>query len=334
MRAQDEAPLAAGEPVFLRHPEINDSVGNPVLCLAFLGDGARLATGATSGVLVWDAAGGELRQTLEVDERAVDSLALDPRSERLLAGGAAGVIRIFDAKTLAPIRTLGPAPGAVRALSISPDGKLLATVSPNAQPRDDSRPFGIQLWDLSTGEQLRTIPHPPSAFGATSLTFLPGGKQLLTAQDRALRVFDVESGKELQTVDQLDLPRTLDSIALSGDGRRLVTGAFEPKVRLWDTQTWKQTRAWEAHIEQPPPEQGVSSVAFSPNGRYVLSGGMDGMVCVWDATSGHRLLTLDGGIEAPRRGWITGLAVTPDNRRLAATHYGGMATIWPLSAAK
>jgi WD40 repeat protein len=105
---------------------------------------------------------------------------------------------------------------------------------------------------------------------------------------------------------------------------------FEPRIRLWETQAFRETLAWEAHHKEPPPRRGVASVSFSPDGRYVLSGGMDGMACVWDAASGRRLLELDARGEASGR-WITGVAMTADNRLLAAAHYGGTATIWPIT---
>jgi WD40 repeat protein len=332
-RADGEVQLVAGEPTVLKHPHINKSIGNPVHCLTFANGGASLATGAASGVLVWDVGSGELRHTLDVDERAVDALTLDPRGTLLVAGGASGIITVWDARTFKPLRTLGKTPGAVRGLSISPDGTLLASTSPNGQPAKADQQFGIMLWDLATGQQLRTIPHAPPAFGTTVLAFLPDGKQLVTAQDRTLRVIDVQKGEEIKAIELPDLPRTLGSIALRGDGRRLLTGAFEPQLRLWDTQSWKQVLAWDAHDREPPPRRGVASVSFSPDGRYVLSGGMDGMVCVWEATSGRRLLELDArGDESGR--WITGVVMTPDSGLLAASHYGGTATIWRITEKK
>ncbi len=332
-RADGEMQLIAGEPTVLKHPQIDKSVGNPVHCLTFINGGASLATGATSGILIWDVGSGELRQTLDVDERAVDALTLNPSGTLLVAGGAAGVIKVWDARTLKPLQTLGTTAGAVRGLSISADGKLLASASPNGHLGKADQEFGIVLWDLATGRQLRTIPHAPPSFGTTALAFMPDGKRLVSAQDRTFRVFDVEKGEELKTIDLADLPRSLGCIALRGDGRRLVTGAFEPKLRLWDTQNWTQVLAWDAHDQEPPPRSGVGTVSFSPDGKYVLSGGMDGMVCVWEAATGRLLLQLDGRGDASGR-WITGVAMTPDNGLLAAAHYGGTATIWRITEKK
>jgi WD40 repeat protein len=210
----------------LKHPPINDSIGNPVLCLAFFDDGASVATGATSGVLVWDARSGELRHTLDLDERAVDSLAVDSRGALLVAGGASGIIKVWDARTFKPIHSMGPTPGAVRGLSISPDGQTLASASPNGQLGHADRQFAIMLWDLEKGRPLRTIPHPPSEFGMTALTFTPDGKQIISAQDRAFRAIDVEGGEIRKVIEKPDLPRSIGSISLRSDGRRQVTGVF------------------------------------------------------------------------------------------------------------
>jgi WD40 repeat protein len=332
-RADSEIELTAGEPTVLKHPEINKSIGNPVYCLTFVDDGASLATGAASGVLVWDVKTGELRQTLDVDERGVDALTLDPRGKLLVAGGATGTVKVFDAQTFKPLHILGPTSGAVRALAVSPDGQLLASASPNGQLGKADEQFGILLWDLTTGKLLRTVPHPPPSFGTTALAFMPDGKRLVSAQDRIFRVIEVEQRQETKVVELPDLVRSLGSIALSKDGGRLLAGAFEPKLRIWDTRSWTQTLAWDAHDAEPPPRRGVSAASFSPDGRFVLSGGMDGMVCVWDATSGRRLLQLDGrGDESSR--WITGVVMTPDGGVLAAAHYGGTATMWRISESR
>jgi WD40 repeat protein len=326
-RAEPEVQLVVSAPAILSHPQINDSIGNPVHCLVFTNGGAALATGATSGLFIWDVATAKVRHTLPVDNRGVDSLALDPRGAFLVAGGATGTIKIWDTRTWKEIRSLGPTAGAVRGLAISPDGKVLASVSPDGQKGEKDTEFGIILWDLATGQKLRTLPQPPSILGTTALSFLPDGKRLLAGQDRTVRVWDVTTAAEGKKNELRGLVRSLGSMALHPDGRRLATGVFEPRIRIWNTETWDQVLAWEAHDEQPPPRRGVVCVGYSPDGKLILSGGMDGMVCVWEASSGRRLLQLDAGGESAR-GWVTGVAMTADGGTLAASQFDGTATIW------
>ncbi len=328
-RAAAEVQLGAGEPLVLVHPKINKSVGNPVLCLTFIDGGKRLATGATSGVLIWDVETGKLLQTLEVDERAVDSIALSPQGKLLVAGGATGVIKVFDAQTYKLLNTLGPTPGAVQALSISSDGKLLASASPNGQLGKRDEEFGIFLWDLTTGKQVRKVEHEPPGFGITGLAFLPSGKQIISVQDRRFRKIELPSGQAIQVTEQPDLTRSLGTLAVQANGQRLVTGAYEAKIRVWDVGEFKQLQSWDAHAQQPPPYQGVACINYSPDDRFILSGGMDSMACVWEAATGRKLLELNARGEVSAR-WVSGIVISPDGQHLAAAQYGGSATIWTL----
>lgn len=329
-QADAEVQLTASAPTVLNHPPISKNIDNAVHSLVFARDGTWLATGATSGVFIWDVANGKVRQTLPADERGVDTLALEPRGTFLVSGGASGGIKVWDTRTWKEIRSLGPTARAVRGLSISPDGKLLASASPDGQKGEKDQGFGIILWDLTTGQKLRTLPQPSPALGATALAFLPDGRKLLAGQDRTFRVWDVEKSEETKAVELGGVVRSLGSMALRGDGRRLATGVFEPKIRVWDTESWKQVLAWDAHDQEQPPRRGVVCVAYSPDGKFVLSGGMDGMVCVWDASSGRRLLQLDAGGESSR-GWVTGVAMTADGGTLAASQFDGVATIWRIT---
>lgn len=321
-----EVQLVASEPIVLRHPAINDSAGNPVHCLRFTERDASLATGAASGVFVWDVAKGELRHSLKVDERGVDCLAVEPGGAFLVAGGATGVIKIWDTRTWKEVRSLGPTPAAVRALAVSPDGKLLASASPDGQKGEKDPDFGVVLWELATGNKLRTLPLPPPALGTTALAFSRDGKTVIAAQDRTVRVLDVQSGEVSRTAPLRGVVRSLGSMALRPDGLRLATGIFEPRIRIWNTESWEQALAWDAHEQEKPPRQGVVTVGYSPDGQYVLSGGMDGMVCVWQSSSGRRLLQLDARHQSS--GWVTGVAMSSDGGMLAAAHTGGTATIW------
>jgi WD40 repeat protein len=326
--AEADVRLIAGEPLVLVHPPINKSIGNAVHCLALSPDGSTLVTGADAGVYVWNTADGKRRLSLQSDGRGVDSLSIDPRGEILVAGGASGVIQIWDARTFKPLRTLKPEAGAIRGLAISADGRRLAAAGPDGGLGAADKRFGILLWDATTGVELPAVAHPSPAFGTTALAFLPDGRRLVTAQDRTLRFIAVDDPSDVRKVDLPELPQTLGSIAVAGD--RLVTGAYEPKLRLFDAGNGKPLRDWAAHDREPPPRRGVSAVGMSQDGRYVASGGMDGLVSVWEAATGRRLLELDGRGEASGR-WVTGVGFSADGRLLAASHFGGTAALWRIT---
>jgi len=65
------------------------------------------------------------------------------------------------------------------------------------------------------------------------------------------------------------------ALALSPDGRRLLTGHQDRMVRLWDVATGKELQRFEGHTGA------VQCVAFSTDGGRAVSGGSDNTVRVW-----------------------------------------------------
>ena len=59
----------------------------------------------------------------------------------------------------------------------------------------------------------------------------------------------------------------VNSVAISHDGTRLVSGSSDHTLKLWDVASGELIRTFEGHAS------GVSSVAFSPDGIRLLSGG-------------------------------------------------------------
>lgn len=113
----------------------------------------------------------------------------------------------------------------------------------------------------------------------------------------------------------------VQSVAFSPDGRQMVSGSNDTKVRIWNVFTGKYVEL-EGHGGE------VWSVAYSPTSDWIASSGIDGNILLWDAAAKEpvALPLLD------QDAWITSLAFSPDGRRLAAGDLDGTLRVWDVPA--
>jgi WD40 repeat protein len=78
------------------------------------------------------------------------------------------------------------------------------------------------------------------------------------------------------------------SVAITPDGRRIVSGSDDETVRVWDTSSGAQLAVLRGH------EGRVECVAVTPDGGRIVSGSRDKTVRVWDANSGTEVAALCG----------------------------------------
>jgi WD40 repeat protein len=109
---------------------------------------------------------------------------------------------------------------------------------------------------------------------------LPGEQQIITCSlDGSLRVWNLQTGKQIGN-DWRDGESDVNTIALSLDGKKVVSGSDDAAVRLWDVDTGKVIAKWTGHNNQ------VLHICWSRDGRQVVSGGNGGTARVWDVESG------------------------------------------------
>jgi WD40 repeat protein len=76
----------------------------------------------------------------------------------------------------------------------------------------------------------------------------------------------------------------VNTIGLSPDGKKVVSGGDDAAVRLWDIDTGKVIAKWMGHSD------GVWSVCWSRDCQRVVSGSVDRNARVWDVESGKTIL--------------------------------------------
>ena len=211
----------------------------------------------------------------------------------------------------------------VESITLSPDGKLLASASMGR----------VVVLKASNGEVITKIDRLKA-----HVAFGPKGK-LLAATNRSslgVGVWDVASGKMKHAFKASVHPyKKANGVAISPDGKRLAFGAFD-RLRVWSLENGEEQLAIDGH----EINSRLMAVAFSPDGTKIASATAGGYysdggptrwapneVKVWDAKSGKELASLRGG------GY--GLAFSPDGTMIAsASRKDSAVTVWQVATGK
>jgi RNA polymerase sigma factor (sigma-70 family) len=151
----------------------------------------------------WDVATGKQVHRL-TGAQGIFSLCLSPDGKTLAAGGAGGMIDLWDLTTNRPVHQFGGHQGRAFTAVFSPDGKIVASGG------DDQV---IRLWEVGTWRECGQLTGHQGPI--CSLAFSGGGKMLASCSfDETVRIWDLGTGKEARAFAG-ELPH---SVALSPDG--------------------------------------------------------------------------------------------------------------------
>jgi len=264
--------------------------------IVFSPDGKKVATSSQdSTARVWDAETGKELRKFDASSLFV-SFSPDGKKISVSTG-------IFDVESGKELQRL------VHIAAISSDWKKYVSF--------DKDRLG-HIYDLESGKELHTFGEQKYSLDCLPI-FSPDSKIIVVCgydgtnhpthiKDtrtpmRDIRIFDVESGKELHRIE--GFTGIIRHVAFSPDGKKIAIGGPFSSVRIFDVTLGK-----ELHYSGGFNNNGVSSVVFSPDGKKIVT--VSSSVQLWDAESGKELQNLSEII--PTR--TKSVSFSPDGKKV------------------
>ena len=114
----------------------------------------------------------------------------------------------------------------------------------------------------------------------------------------------------------------LNAVAISPDGKYILTGSGDNTAKLWDL-SGREITTYVGH------KFAVNAVAFSPDGESVLTGSSDGKAMLWPLAGGKAKKTYSG-----HTGYVTSVAFSPDGNSILTGSLDNTARLWSTSSGK
>lgn len=283
--------------------------------LAFSPVSNAVAVASRQRVILFDTETG--RQTGEFlgHRGEINRIQFSADGERLISASSDNTARVWSVKTGAELRRVRTPGSPIGDVSISADGRKLATV-------DTFLTNCVKIWDIETEMQLRSL--PKTNWTGQWCRFASNGDLLVVGSDRSVVLWNTETAEQMRTFNGVTGPATMISDLWMPNENTVGAIGSDGKVYLWNFETAALTLVvpgthvvaaagvpndfltvtsamdWNVRIRQLPGGDAIrtlkghttsvlSGVAFSPDGTYVLSGGSEEASRLWNRETGQQV---------------------------------------------
>lgn len=315
----------------------------PIFDVSFSKDGTWVLSSGHGGAQIWNVNDSDVRFILPSSPGNGFYAASFAGDDVVLA--ESGKVQFWNWRAQERFASLEADAGVTNALSISPDGRYLASGGSDKVVKiwdlrsrrllralsgasDSIRCVGwspdgktlvgggsdgaLRFWDAADGRSLASFRTSSAVFRCM---FDSQGRQVLTSgSDRTVRLWDVRAVRPLLAIDRRDT--STNNAAFSPDGKRLALSGIDGAARVFSLEDG----AVLAEVRHPAS---VNTVKFSPDGMSIVTAGEDMTAMVWDVRTGRIRKQLQ-----IHPHWVTSARFSPDGRAILTTTQGGAARIW------
>ena len=264
------------------------------------------SVGLDRKIRLWDRRTGQIIRIFRGHKAGVTELKFHPGGKWLASSSKDRTVRLWDVRTGLTTKVLTDQRILFRTLTFHTTKPWLAATG-NHSP--------IVIWNWQTGARVKELMPPKGE--SSSLAFHPSKSWLISNKTEDIHLWDVETGKLLQTFQ--GHKKSISSIGWSRDGSFIYSGGEDGTIYRWSPETgkgkrqiqlpsriydvdlhpsklhflaacergtlhiWKEGQKTSKVIQAYPRSTGSS--VFSPDGGMFATSGNDGSIRLWDAVT-------------------------------------------------
>lgn len=296
------------------------TVPKAIHALAYSEQTKLLASGQYGRIELTNVAIPETTRVIEGLDGKINALVFSHDGQSLFAAagvaGVNGTAYVFKVSDGTLIKKFEGHTDALYALTLSPDGKALATGG------YDQR---IRLWDIASGKETLTLTgHNGGIFG---LAFRPDGKVLASVSaDRTIKLWETATGKRLDTFSQPLKEQT--TLAFHPGGKMLAAAGADSRIRIWNLSESAAEGSNKLQLTRFAHEGTVLSLLYSKDGKTLISTATDKNVKIWNADTMVERQTLTNQPD-----WVPALTML-DAQHVALGRLNGTLAVMNVDTAK